>query len=133
MEQDLKHQDLIMDVSKEIFKLDKDILTFIINPSSISRLSSLSTHSSQYKPLSDIELTVKNLTSDYVVFRARTTKKTNFTIQPKYSLLNPNSDLKMTIKYYNELGSKLSNYKENKFRFEGFIITEKEKDLDIKV
>lgn len=132
MEQDLKHQDLIMDVSKEIFKLDKDILTFIINPSSISRLSSLSTHSSQYKPLSDIELTVKNLTSDYIVFRAKTTKKTNFTIQPTYSLLNPNSDLKMTIKYYNELGSKLSNYKENKFRFEGFIITEKEKDLDIK-
>ena len=32
MEQDLKNQDLIMDVSKEIFKLDKDILTFIINP-----------------------------------------------------------------------------------------------------
>ena len=66
-----------MDVSKEIFKLEKEDIHFMINSSTVSRLSSSSTHSINSKPLGETEITVINLTSEYIAFRVQTTNKKN--------------------------------------------------------
>ena len=59
-------KDLIMDQSKEIFKIDKDVLSFRINYSNLSKLSSLSSSSSkQLQPLSEEQILITNLTSEY--------------------------------------------------------------------
>ena len=120
-------KDLIMDLSKELFKLDKDCLHFVINSATISKLSTSSEHSSQLKPLGEVEVTATNLTSDYIAFRIKTNKKENYAVFPTYSILNPNGTQIFKIVYYNKSEKKLDS-KEHKFRFEGFVIPEEEKN-----
>ena len=125
--------ELIMDLSKEIFKLDKDILTFEIGPSIESKLSmsSLSHHSTDLKPLSEEELCVTNLTSDYLAFRTKTTKKEYYSVNPTYFILPPNGNQIIKFLFYNQSGKEVDP-KGHKFRFEGFVILESEKDEDLK-
>lgn len=125
--------ELVMDLSKEIFKLDKDILTFEIGPSIESKLSmsSLSHHSTDLKPLSEEELCVTNLTSDYLAFRTKTTKKEYYSVNPTYFALPPNGNKTIKFLFYNQSGKEVDP-KGHKFRFEGFIINESEKDEDLK-
>jgi hypothetical protein len=125
--------ELVMDLSKEIFKLDKDILTFEIGPSIESKLSmsSLSHHSTDLKPLSEEELCVTNLTSDYLAFRTKTTKKEYYSVNPTYFILTPNGNQIIKFLFYNQSGKEVDP-KGHKFRFEGFIILESEKDEDLK-
>ena len=120
-------KDLIMDLSKELFKLDKDCLHFVINSATISKLSTSSEHSSQLKPLGEVEVTATNLTSDYIAFRIKTNKKENYAVFPTYSILNPNGTQIFKIVYYNKSEKKLDS-KEHKFKFEGFVIPEEEKN-----
>ena len=125
--------ELIMDLSKEIFKLDKDILTFEIGPSIESKLSmsGLSHHSTDLKPLSEEELCVTNLTSDYLAFRTKTTKKEYYSVNPTYFILPPNGNQIIKFLFYNQSGKEVDP-KGHKFRFEGFVILESEKDEDLK-
>lgn len=124
-------KELIMDVSKELFKLDKDHLDFIINSATISKLSASSTDSSHLKPLSETETTVTNLTSDYIAFRVKTTKKENYTVVPTYSVLNPNGKQTFRIVYYNK-SEKATETKRSKFLFEGIVIPEEQKNEPLK-
>ena len=121
-----------MDVSKEIFTLNKEILLFKINPSTQSKLSSLSSvHSTDLKPLSEESIIVTNITSEYIAFRAKTTKKDNYTVNPTYCIIPPNESQVLNIILYNKSGGKL-DYKGHKFKFEGFIIPESIKDEEVK-
>ena len=120
-------QELIMDLSKDIFKLDKDTLNFEINASNIEKLSSLSSHSTHLKPLSETEVTATNLTSDYIIIRVKTTKKANYAINPTYTKIIPNGNQTFKITYYDKPANK-PNPKEHKFRIEGFIIPEEKKN-----
>ena len=120
-------QELIMDISKEIFKLDKDALNFEINASNIEKLSSLSSHSTNQRPLSETEVTATNLTSDYIIVRVKTTKKGNYAINPTYTKIIPKGNQTFKITYYDKPGNK-PNSKEHKFRIEGFIIPEDKKN-----
>jgi len=120
-------KELIMDVSKELFKLDKDELNFTINSAMISKLSTSSTHSVHQKPLSETEITVTNLTSDYIAFRTKTTKKENYSVHPSHCVLSPNGTQTIKIIYYDKPGHKMKN-KESKFRFEGIVIPEAQKN-----
>ena len=121
--------DLIMDLSKEIFKLDKEILTFKINQELISKLSSHS--SSHLQALSEENITVTNLTSDYLAFRTKTTKKEFYSVNPTYCIIPPNETQILTFVFYNRIGEKI-DAKNHKFKFEGFIIPETEKDEEVK-
>ena len=124
--------DLIMDTSKEIFKLNKNILLFKINPSNQLKLSSHSSlQSSNLKPISEEDITVTNLTSDYLAFRAKTTKKDNYTVNPTYCVIPPNENKILNILLYNMIGQNLDS-KGHKFKFEGFIIPESRKDEEVK-
>ena len=123
--------ELIMDISKELFKLDKDVLEFVISASMISKLSSVPTRASHLRPLSELELTITNLTSEYIAFRIKTTKKDYYAVEPTYGVLTPNGEQKIKITYYGKTGVK-PNSKDHKFRVEGFIIPEEQKNETIK-
>lgn len=124
--------ELVMDMSREIFKLDKDVLIFKINSSNFSKLSShASLNSSDLKPLSEIGLNITNLTSDYIAFRSKTTKKVHYVVNPTYCIVPPNSVISLNLIFYNKPGQKLDP-KGHKFKFEGFIIPESQKDIDVK-
>ena len=126
--------DLIMDVSKEIFKLNKDILLFKINPLNFNKLSSYSSqHSPDHlQPLSEEEIIITNLTSEYLAFRIKTTKKENYAVNPTYCIISPNENKVINFLFYNKPGRRLDS-KGHKFKFEGFIIPESRKNEDIKV
>ena len=104
---------------------------FIINAAAISQLSSLSSHSTHLKPLSQTEVIVTNLTPEYIAFRVKTTKKENYTVEPIYVILTPNGNQTFKITYYNKPGKKADS-KEQKFRFEGFIIPEDKKNEPVR-
>ena len=124
--------DLIMDVSREIFKLSKDVLIFKINPSNINKLSSYSsTHSGQLQPLSEEDIIITNLTSEYLAFRIKTTKKENYAVNPTYCIISPKENKAINFIYYNNPGAKF-DAKGHKFKFEGFIIQESRKNEDVK-
>lgn len=125
--------DLVMDTSKELFKLDKDVLCFELGPLTTSKLSlsSLSHHSTDLKPLSEEEVSVTNLTSDYLAFRTKTTKKEYYSVNPTYFILPPNGNQTIKFLFYNQTGKEIET-KGHKFKFEGFVIFESEKDMDSK-
>lgn len=123
---------LVMEVSKEIFKLNKEVLIFKINPSTISKLSLQSSiQSSDLKPLSEEDIVVTNLTSEYLAFRAKTTKKDNYTVNPAYCIILPNESKVLNITFYNKADEKLDS-KGHKFKFEGFVIPESRKNEEAK-
>ena len=125
-------RDLIMDVSKEIFTLNKEILSFKINQSNLSRLSSHSSiHAGNLQPLSEEDILITNLTSEYLAFRTKTTKKENYSVNPTYCIIPPNGTQVLNFVFYNKSGEKLDP-KGHKFKFEGFIIPESQKNEDVK-
>ena len=123
--------ELVMDVSKEIFTLNKEILSFKINPQNSKLSSHSSIHSGDIKPLSEENIEVTNLTSDYLAFRTKTTKKEHYAVNPTYCVIPPNGTKSLNFVFYNKTGGKI-NPKGHKFKFEGFIIPEAQKDEDIK-
>ena len=120
-----------MDVSKEIFILNKEILLFKINSNQSILSSHSSLHSSDLKPLSEENITVTNITSEYIAFRAKTTKKDNYTVNPTYCVIPPNQSQVLNIILYNKSHGKLDS-KGHKFKFEGFIIPESKKNEIVK-
>ena len=113
----------LIDSSKEIFKLDKDILSFKINLSNSS--------SSEKIAIDEIEINVTNLTDNYLAFQTKTTKKVIYAVNPPYCIIAPNENKKIKIIMYNVPGEEIDS-KDHKFKFEGFIILENEKDKDAK-
>ena len=121
-----------MDVSKEIFKLEKEDIHFIINSSTVSRLSSSSTHSINSKPLGETEITVINLTSEYIAFRVQTTNKKKYTVHPTHEIIKPNGNHTFKIIYYSDPEKILDPNDQKKFKLEGFIIPEEKKNEQAK-
>ena len=126
-------RDLIMDLSKEIFKINKDILLFKIYPLNINKFAFFSSNNSSEnkQPLSEEEIIITNLTSEYLAFRVKTTKKEYYSVNPTYCFISPNEQKVINFAFYNKLGAKLDS-RGHKFRFEGFIIPESRKNEDIK-
>ena len=117
--------DKIMDTSKEIFKLNKEILSFKLDENKVKSTK-------EKEAISEEEVIITNLTSDYLAFKTQTTKKTIYSVDPSYCIIPPNSEQKLKIVLYNFPGEKLEP-KGHKFRFEGFTILESEKDSEAKV
>jgi hypothetical protein len=123
-------RDLIMDESKEIFKLDREIITFKIDSSSINKLSSLH-NSQQYQALSEEDIRITNITSEFLAFRAKTTKKENYSVHPIYCIIPPKSIQTINIILYYKAGLKIDS-KGHKFKFEAFVIPESQKNDEVK-
>ena len=70
---------------------------------------------------------VNNISNKYVALRVRTTKKNYYTVEPIYSIIKPNSFVNIKIFYHSNPEEKI-NLIGHKFKFEGFIIDDKDKN-----
>ena len=127
----------IIDSSKNLFSIDKKVIVFEITNEKKNTLSNIniniSNSSSHYALyISHTSIIVTNLTSEYLSLRTKTTKKKNYNVYPSYCILPPNSEKKIDFKYFINEGEKISN-SGHKFKFEGFIISNEEKDIDSKI
>ena len=107
--------------SSEIFKIDKDIISFKINSNNLN-------DSSDPIAVDELKLNITNLTNNYLAFRTKTTKKSIYAVDPSHYIIPPNETVIIKIIFYNVPGEKLDP-KGHKFRFEGFTILENEKNL----
>ena len=80
-------------------------------------------------PISQIELIITNITSNYVAYRARITRKKYYRVEPSHLVISPNSNLKVKITYYYNPKEKFPP-EGHKFRFEGIIIPNNMKNND---
>ena len=83
--------DLKMDESKEIFTLDKDTICFRVNSDIFSKLSSHSSiNAVNFQPtFLEEEIHIKNLTSEYLAFEIKATKRIYYTVKPNYCIIPP--------------------------------------------
>ena len=70
---------------------------------------------------------INNISNKYVALRVRTTKKNYYTVEPIYVIINPNSFVDLKIFCHSNPNEKI-NLIGNKFKFEGFIIDDKDKN-----
>ena len=113
------------DLSEKIFEIDKENILFKINDSYINEIT-FNKSSNNIRLISVCEIFVKNLTSEYIIFRVQTSRKKYYLVNPSYCILNPNENKSIDISYYQ--GKEEVNPIGHKFKFEGFIIKEDEKD-----
>lgn len=118
----------VIDSSVQLFSIDKPIIVFQINPNNNINVN-ISNSSHNPVNMGQTFLTVTNLSSEYLAFRTKTTKKKYYSVFPSYCIINPNDKQKIDFSYYIKEGEKVSNAG-HKFRFEGFVITSDEKDQD---
>ena len=122
----------IVDSSINLFSIDKPVLLFQVkqnnneNNEAIPNFSN-SSHNSKY--LGTTSLIITNLTSDYLAFRTKTTKRKYYSVFPSYFILAPNKKEKINFSYFIKEGEKISN-EGHKFKFEAFVISPEEKDKD---
>ena len=119
--------ELVMDTSKHIFQIDKDILSFRINSDKINKAATLSSPT----VISEDEFNIANLTDNYLALRIKTTKKLFYTVNPSYFILSPNSNQIVKFLFYYVPGNSVSSTG-HKFRIEGFIITDSEQNEEPK-
>ena len=113
-----------IDKSKEIFKIDKEIIDFDIDSSKIEDPSSPIA-------LSETQISITNLTDNYLAFRTKTTKKTKYAVDPNSCIISPNEVKTLNIILYNVPGEKMET-KGHKFLFEAIVINESEKEKNVK-
>ena len=109
--------------ASKIFSIDKKRIDFRINNKNSTNRSSSSI--SQNRITSESILTIKNLTSNYLAMRIRSTKKDFYSVIPTYSIIEPNSSRKINFQLIvkESLLSTL-NSAEHKFKFEGVELEE---------
>ena len=118
--------ELKLDNSKELFKLNKDVLSFKLSPEYLSEQEPVKSTITV-----DNEISVKNLTDDYIAFRIKTTKKYYYCVKPIYCIIPPKEFQIIKITFLLNQGE-IPKLHGHKFKFEAFIIPENEKDKDPK-
>ena len=121
---------LMIEQIENLYQIEEDDIKFKINRNYINNLLS-SNLFQNVNLISSSQIVVKNLSKEYVSVRVKTTKKQNYTVEPSYLILNPSETKIINIYYYINKVEEI-NEKGNKFKFEGFIIKENEKDKNIK-
>lgn len=119
--------ELNMNTSKDIFKLDKDILAFKINPTSFQEAQKLD-HPTQ---ISENNFNLQNSTDKNIAIRIKTTKKQFYTVNPSYFIVQPNSTKNINIIYFSVPGESY-NSSGHKFKIEGFVIEDTEVNEEVK-
>ena len=127
--------ELIMDQLEKLFIIEdeEDTIQFKINNNPLNDNTN-DTSSSRIKNLmlvSQSNIKIRNISKEYISFHVKTTKKINYIIKPSYYILSPNEILSLKIYFYINTGENI-NAKGHKFKFEGFVIPEEEKDKGAK-
>lgn len=121
---------LLLDTSTPIIFTNKPTLEFKINKKLLS--SNLSTSKTNTLiPISETEIILTNLTSNYIVYRTRITRKKYYAVEPSHIVISPNSNIKVKITFYFNQKEKFPP-EGHKFRFEGVVIPNNMKNRDSK-
>ena len=122
--------ELKIDTSSQIIKINSRSLVFKINPKTLSeklKSEKEKNNLNKYILISECFIKIENISTNYVAIRVRTTKKYCYNVEPTYSIIAPNTFEKIKILYYIKSGEEISS-QGHKFRFEGIIIGQKEKN-----
>ena len=125
------NSELIINQSEKLFIIEDedDTIQFKINNNSLNT-NIEDTLSSTIKDLilaSQTKIKIRNISNEFISFRVKTTKKKNYIVKPCYYILSPKEILNIKIIYYIHRGENI-NTKGHKFKFEGFIISNDEKE-----
>ena len=116
------YTDLNLVKDSSVIKLNKLVLAFKINKKYFNLFPGKKINiNNDLTPISECDINVTNITTNYVAIRVRTTKKKYYTVEPTFCTLSPNSTIKITIFIYHLGNEKLSS-RGHKFRFEGVVI-----------
>jgi len=121
--------EIIFDSSSPIITINQSSLVFKINQNYFQTQSQIEVPPNTLSPLSHTELLLTNLTSSYVAYRARITKKKYYSVEPSHMVLPPNSNITIKITFYHNFKLPFPP-KEHKFRFEGIVIPNNMKRMD---
>jgi hypothetical protein len=121
---------LMIEKIENIYQIEEDDIKFKINRNYINNLLS-SNLFQNINLISSSQIEIKNLCQEYISLRVKTTKKQNYIVEPPYFILNPSETKTINIYFYINKVEEI-NEKGHKFKFEGFVIKESEKNKNIK-
>ena len=121
--------EVILDSSSPIITINQSSLFFKINQKNFRIQSKINTSSRTLYPLSETELLLTNLTSSYIAYRTRITKKKFYSVEPSHIIMSPNSNITIKITFYHNFSLPFPP-EGHKFRFEGIVIPSNMKRLD---
>ena len=78
----------------------------------------------------EIEIKINNLSSEFIIIKIKTTKKNNYIMTPSSFILSPKEENMIKIRFKRDEGEKLE-LKSHKIQFEGCIISQEDKDLNV--
>ena len=121
--------EIIFDSSSPVITINQSSLVFKINQKYFQTQSQLPQNSNSLSPLSQTEILLTNLTSSYVAYRARITKKKFYQVEPSHMILPPNSNITIKITFFHNFSLPFPP-QGHKFRFEGIMIPNNMKRTD---
>ena len=122
-------EEIIFDSSSPIITINQSSLVFKINQKYFQTQSQLPQNSNSLFPLSQTEILLTNLTSSYVAYRSRITKKKFYQVEPSHMILPPNSNITIKITFFHNFSLPFPP-QGHKFRFEGIMIPNNMKRTD---
>ena len=122
-------EEIIFDSSSPVITINQSSLVFKINQKYFQTQSQLPQNSNSLFPLSQTEILLTNLTSSYVAYRARITKKKFYQVEPSHMILPPNSNITIKITFFHNFSLPFPP-QGHKFRFEGIVIPNNMKRTD---
>ena len=122
-------EEIIFDSSSPVITINQSSLIFKINQKNFQTQSQLPQNSNSLSPLSQTEILLTNLTSSYVAYRSRITKKKFYQVEPSHMILPPNSNITIKITFFHNFSLPFPP-QGHKFRFEGIMIPNNMKRTD---
>ena len=122
-------EEIIFDSSSPVITINQSSLIFKINQKYFQTQSQLPQNSNSLFPLSQTEILLTNLTSSYVAYRSRITKKKFYQVEPSHMILPPNSNITIKITFFHNFSLPFPPQR-HKFRFEGIMIPNNMKRTD---
>jgi hypothetical protein len=121
--------EILLDTSSPVITINQSSLLFKINQNYFQNQLKNSNSSNTLYPLSQTELLLTNITSSYIAYRSRITKKKYYSVEPSHLIIPPNSNITIKITFYHNFRNTFPP-EGHKFRFEGIVIPNNMKKLD---
>ena len=113
------------DENQSLFNISPNKLSFYLDTDNILLLSQ-----GTEKISKEIEIKINNLSSEFIIIKIKTTKKNNYIMTPSSFILSPKEENIIKIRFKRDEGEKLE-LKSHKIQFEGCIISQEDKDLNV--
>ena len=121
--------EILLDTSSPVITINQSSLLFKINQNYFQNQLKNSNSSYTLYPLSQTELLLTNITSSYIAYRSRITKKKYYSVEPSHLIIPPNSNIIIKITFYHNFRNTFPP-EGHKFRFEGIVIPNNMKKMD---